>query len=191
MSTTISLPLLDQIHVASPCTVRWEDMPGDNRTRRCEQCNLNVHNISALTRDEAEQVLQGLAHGRVCGWFYRRADGTILTQDCPVGLAKIRAKARRAMVRIAMLLGLIGSAGVAAGMTARTTWGDRVRLRAMKPFSVVCEWIAPTAAPVTVTGRLPSPPGMLMPRPTPPTPTPPVGPSGQASGTGAGTKARK
>ena len=117
MNGSISLPLLDRIQVASPCTARWEDMVGDERVRRCAECNLNVHNFSAMTRDEAEGVLAGLAHGRVCGWFYRRADGTVLTQDCPVGVARVRAAARRALVRVAALIGLVGVAGVAAGMT--------------------------------------------------------------------------
>ncbi|HVU64132.1 MAG TPA: hypothetical protein VHC70_09155 [Phycisphaerales bacterium] len=145
--TPIALPLLDRIDIASPCSARWEDMRGDDRKRRCAQCNLDVHNIAALTRDEAEAVLQGLASGRVCAQFYRRPDGTILTADCPVGLVHIRRAARRAVMRVAALIGLGAAAGIAAGMTSRQTWGDRLRLRAMRPYSIVCEWIAPAAAP--------------------------------------------
>lgn len=154
VSTTISLPLLERIHVVSPCPARWEDMVGDDRVRRCEDCKLNVHDLSAMTRDEAEGVLAGLAAGRVCAQFYRRADGTILTKDCPVGLARLRATARRALVRVAALIGLVSVAGIAAGATSRTTWGEKMHLRACKPFSIVCECIAPNATPAIPVGLI-------------------------------------
>jgi hypothetical protein len=108
MSTTLSLALLDRVQIASPCSARWEDMRGDDTTRRCEQCSLNVHNISSMTRAAAEAFLtEKLATGgRVCGLIYRRADGTILTADCPTGLAALRAKARRSASRVAATIGL-------------------------------------------------------------------------------------
>ena len=77
---------LDRIAVASPCSVAWDEMEGDDRVRFCDRCSLNVYNISAMTKAEAESVITN-TEGRVCARFYRRADGTILTQDCPVGSA--------------------------------------------------------------------------------------------------------
>jgi hypothetical protein len=147
MSRSIALPLLDRVGVASPCHARWEEMTGDERVRHCSACDQRVHNISGMTRDEAEALLRASAGEGMCIRLYRRSDGTILTADCPVGLMRARVAARRALVRVAALTGLVGLAGVAAAGTARGTWGDRVRLRAFKPFSVVCEWIAPSAAP--------------------------------------------
>ena len=140
--------------------------------RHCAECNLKVHNISAMTRDEAEGVLAGLATGRVCARFYRRADGTILVHDCPVGLAKIRARARRALVRVAALIGLASVTGVAAAATSSDTWGGRMRLRALKPFSMVCDWIAPGAPPAVQRQSWTAGAVCL---PTPPTPAPPSG----------------
>jgi hypothetical protein len=77
---------LDEISVAAPCAVRWETMTGDERSRFCGQCKLNVYNLSGMTRDEATRLVTG-AEGRVCVRFLRRADGTVLTEDCPIGLA--------------------------------------------------------------------------------------------------------
>jgi Carboxypeptidase regulatory-like domain len=74
-----------QLRVASPCTADWEKMPGGDQVRYCEQCKLSVYNFSALTSPEVEQLLARHT-GRLCGRLYRRADGTILTRDCPVGL---------------------------------------------------------------------------------------------------------
>lgn len=80
---------LDKIKIASPCAADWKEMHGDARQRFCAECKLNVYNLSAMTRKEAESFLFG-SEDRVCVRFYRRADGTILTQNCPVGWAKVK-----------------------------------------------------------------------------------------------------
>jgi hypothetical protein len=119
--TTIHLDILKSISIASPCEARWEDMVGDEKVRHCTLCALNVHNLSAMSREEAEELVRskiGDPSRRVCVRFYERADGTVLTQDCPRGLAAIRARVRRtagrAAVRIAAVIGLTGLAAAAA-----------------------------------------------------------------------------
>jgi hypothetical protein len=64
-------------------------MEGDDRVRHCEACKKNVYNLSGMTRSEAEALVTG-SEGRVCVRFYRRPDGTMLTQNCPVGVMAIR-----------------------------------------------------------------------------------------------------
>lgn len=124
MPDVVHLPLLDSVRIASPCPARWEDMTGDERVRHCAQCDLDVHNLSAMTRVEAEGVLQGLANGRMCARFYRRADGTILTKDCPVGIAAVRRRVLRAASRVAAALGLAVLASAAARASQDTRWGN-------------------------------------------------------------------
>ena len=85
---------LDGIRVASPCPISWEQMTGDNRVRFCSECQLNVYNFAELTQTEAGELLR-TSEGRVCGRLYRRADGTLITKDCPVGLRAVRRRARR------------------------------------------------------------------------------------------------
>ena len=51
--------------IATPCPASWEGMSGDDRKRFCAQCQLQVHNLSAMERPEAEQVLEKSA-GRLC-----------------------------------------------------------------------------------------------------------------------------
>lgn len=67
--------------------------------RDCSQCSRQVYNISDMSRHEAEAFLaqHGTSH---CATFYRRADGTIMTDDCPVGLRKLRDR-YRALAKIA------------------------------------------------------------------------------------------
>ena len=85
---------LSRVKIASPCAADWESMVGDARRRFCSQCELNVYNLSQMTKCEAEELLNQ-AEGRLCVRFYRRADGTILTQDCPVGLRALRRRLKR------------------------------------------------------------------------------------------------
>ena len=76
---------LENVRVAVPCPANWETMAGDDRVRFCAECRLNVYNLSELTRREAERLI-ATHEGRLCVRFYRRGDGTILTQNCPRGL---------------------------------------------------------------------------------------------------------
>ncbi len=92
------IDLLDQVRVATPCNARWEEMKGSDKSRFCSECSLNVHNLSAMTRPEAEAFVAN-ANGRVCIRMYRRADGTLITQDCPVGVRALRQRVLRRVRR--------------------------------------------------------------------------------------------
>ena len=94
---------LGNLNVASPCSADWDAMYGDERKRFCGQCKLNVYNLSGMTRDEAESLIMN-AEGRLCVRFYRRADGTVITQDCPVGWARVKQRTRATLVAMASLL---------------------------------------------------------------------------------------
>jgi hypothetical protein len=101
-----SHPLLDNMRIAAPCSVPWESMQGGDRVRHCGQCDKDVFDLSALTRDEAEALLRDRA-GNLCVSYFQRADGTVLTADCSVGIAK----RRRRRVMAAGLAALLASAG--------------------------------------------------------------------------------
>jgi hypothetical protein len=105
------LPSLEDMRVASPCNASWEDMKGDDRVRFCGKCEKNVFNLSAMPREEAEALLADRA-GNLCVRFYKRADGTVLTEDCPVG-AKHR---RRVRLAIAAVGGGLMAAATAASL---------------------------------------------------------------------------
>lgn len=80
---------LDRMRIASPCSVGWENMSGDDRVRFCNQCSLHVYNISEMTKEQVSSLV-AKTEGRICARIYRRADGTVLTRDCPVGLRALR-----------------------------------------------------------------------------------------------------
>lgn len=80
---------LDHVRIAAPCEADWEQMAGNDRARFCGQCSLNVYNLSAMSKADAERLI-ATNEGRLCVRFYRRADGTIITKNCPVGLPAIK-----------------------------------------------------------------------------------------------------
>jgi hypothetical protein len=94
---------INSLRIAAPCQVGWDTMTGDERKRFCDLCSLNVYNISEMTRPQVE-TLVGNADGRICMRMYRRADGTVMTKDCPVGL---RAYRKRAATYVSAAFGAI------------------------------------------------------------------------------------
>ena len=102
---------LDNIRVAAPCSADWDGMFGNERVRLCEQCHLNVYNLSEMSRVEADRLINQ-AEGRLCVRFYRRRDGSIITQNCPVGLRAIRRRLSRVATAVAsFLLSLMAGVG--------------------------------------------------------------------------------
>ena len=131
----MALPVLEDVRIATPCHVSWESMTGDERKRFCGACKLDVYDLSGLTRAEAEALVFGRAAAgqRTCVRLWRRADGTVLTQDCPPArglgrgwgsggeapgnrdLARVRRRvARMGLALGAMLLALVGASGARA-----------------------------------------------------------------------------
>ena len=94
---------LNNIKIASPCPADWNEMYGDDRKRFCGDCKLNVYNLSGMTKDEAESLIMN-AEGRLCVRFYKRADGSVITADCPVGWAKLKHRTRVYATAVASLL---------------------------------------------------------------------------------------
>jgi len=103
---------IDRLRIATPCPISWEQMTGDNRVRFCDHCRLNVYNISELSPIEAETLIAS-TEGRLCARLFRRADGTVLTKDCPVGLRALR---RRVAKRTAAIFAaMVSLSAVALG----------------------------------------------------------------------------
>jgi hypothetical protein len=108
---------LKHAKVASPCSVDWESMIGDARRRFCGQCELNVYNLSEMSRREAEDLINR-TEGRLCVRFYRRADGTVLTKDCPIGLRAMRRKlSRLATATLSAIIGFFSGLGLNLAIT--------------------------------------------------------------------------
>jgi hypothetical protein len=148
--------LLNNIRIASPCTAAWDEMQGDDRIRFCQQCRLNVYNLSAMTRQEAEALVRD-KEGRLCARFYVRRDGTMLTDNCPVGFRA----ARRTLV---MQLGAIATAftlllGSTPLLNAERRRAIRhSRLGQVEPFKSLFDWLDPSPRMLLGDVAIPAPP---------------------------------
>ena len=101
---------LDAITIASPCTVPWESMTGDDAKRFCGQCRLHVHDFSQMTRAEIGTLMEKTG-GDICKRIWRRPDGRVITKDC--GRVRLAIERRLRILRTAAagLLALIGLGG--------------------------------------------------------------------------------
>lgn len=169
-------PSLEVIQIASPCTADWEAMVGDDRRRYCGDCRLHVYNISDMTRDEALAFLSQ-REGRTCIRMYKRADGTVITRDCPVGLRAVRAKiVRMALATAGMLLAIAATAlaaiGRLPGAKSYLSQGKVERLREMCFPTPIAGKLAPPPMPfpggAVAMGGCPAPPAWMRTPPPPP-----------------------
>lgn len=118
---------LEGVRVAARCPADWESMTGRDRVRFCHQCELNVYNLSGMSKREAEALVNN-SEGRLCVRFYRRADGTILTRDCPVGLRAVRRRVSRIANAVASAaLGFFAGIGFDHALRPGHTVGEYVR----------------------------------------------------------------
>ena len=85
---------LDNVMIAAPCNIGWDNMVGDDRVRLCAGCDKNVYNTSRMTKAEIKELL-AVDDNEHCLRIYRRADGTMITEDCPVGMRRVRDAWRR------------------------------------------------------------------------------------------------
>ncbi len=137
---TTSLSVLQDARIATPCSASWDDMKGDERVRFCEQCSLHVYDIDKLTTPQAERLIRE-TEGRLCGRLYRRADGRIMTRDCPIGL-KVRRKVAgwvRSLGAVVLFVGgMFGLFRNVMGETANTA-----SIAQLEPFATLQRWLAP------------------------------------------------
>lgn len=161
------LPVLEDLVIATPCKAPWDAMAGDDRVRFCRDCRLNVYNLSAMTRAEAEALVRE-KEGRLCVRFFQRPDGTVLTQYCPRPLATLRTGVNYLAGKLVALAVVL--IGFALFMGSRPkAYGEESAIRQIEPFKSILEWLNPARC---IQGEAPPapPPIILMP------PVAPVGP---------------
>jgi hypothetical protein len=155
--------------------MNWDEMEGDDRKRYCQGCRLHVFNISEMDVEEAAQLISD-STDRLCVRLYRRRDGTVLTQDCPVGLrAAIRRRVAALASSLAMGVGVLASVLFRPGpRTIPAATVEHVEVLGSPglveppPFRMgqVIEvmGVVPTATPVARMGRVAPPAKVKTPR---------------------------
>lgn len=88
-------PTLERLRVSSPCNADWDAMTGNSEVRFCEHCSKHVHDLSAMTRREAEQLVAE-SNGRLCIRYRSSSNNRVITKDTPPMLHAIRRTSTRA-----------------------------------------------------------------------------------------------
>lgn len=73
---------LNNVTIPSPCPADWNSMIGNDQVRFCEHCSFEVHNLSLLTRSQAERLINR-SNGRLCVRYHQDPTGRPIT--LPVG----------------------------------------------------------------------------------------------------------
>ena len=139
---------LEAISIKNPCPAEWDEMDGDERSRFCKLCKLNVYNISAMTREEAGAFI-AQSEGRVCGRFYQRPDGTVLTKDCSVARVS-RARRMAAVALVLAVLFTIQGAVALSGFSYRDVDFNKLRNSYVCQFKAIrgaVDWAENTLTP--------------------------------------------
>jgi hypothetical protein len=133
-------------------------MIGDERVRFCGQCSLNVYNLSAMNKGDAERLISQ-TEGRLCIRYYRRTDGTILTNNCPVGLRALKRRMSRiASASAAAVISFLGGILAVTGLREQplvsvATQGISIRVSEKLPEPEPVMGTYP-AKPVYIKGRM-------------------------------------
>jgi hypothetical protein len=69
---------LNNVTIPSPCNADWNQMIGNDQVRFCEHCKLDVHNLSQMTRNQAERLV-ARANGRLCARYHYDPAGRPIT----------------------------------------------------------------------------------------------------------------
>jgi hypothetical protein len=119
-------------------------MIGDDRKRFCQHCQQHVYNLSSLSEVEIVRLMEG-SGDRICGRLYRRADGTIVSNDCQRATGP-PVRTTRVQFTIAHVLALIT---ISATAFASLPWlGNKIE-------PIVRRWFAAPSLPAPPTGFVP------------------------------------
>ena len=149
---------LDNVRIAAPCPANWDSMYGNERVRFCGECQLNVYNLSAMSRAEAEELV-GQAEGRLCVRYYRRRDGSIITQNCPVGLRALKRRLSRVATAIAtsvlsFVAGIVGYRLTAPRYTTGVMVMGDVVYKPIPPSEQGTFVVSPATQPDIIMGKM-------------------------------------
>jgi len=117
-------------------------MAGDDRVRHCAACDLDVFNVEDMSREEALALIRRKIDdpgARICARLRVRRDGTVVTRDCPVGLARVRKHAAAVWSRVGAAAMLVLTFGALA---SRSDESFEPRARHLAPIGTARAWLA-------------------------------------------------
>jgi len=116
-------PGLEHLRVVSSCPKQWEEMEGTVEKRFCGDCQKHVHNLSAMTRREVDELQKATAC-HLCVHYVPDAHGNPLTLSERPATYRIRWGLARAL---AIAAGVAVVICMPAKAEASGTWAMRFK----------------------------------------------------------------
>lgn len=85
---------LNNLTIPSPCSADWNSMVGNDQVRFCEHCSLEVHNLSLMSRNQAQRLVDR-SNGRLCVRYHYDSTGQPLTLPLRQKLHRINRRVSR------------------------------------------------------------------------------------------------
>ncbi len=128
----LALPVLATVRITTPCPLAEDAWQPGQRTRHCAECDLDVHNFSALTAVEAAAMVNHSRQTgtRLCASFVQDARGTIITADSRA--ASGQPSRANAFMRVLAALGLISAPAALAACASHTGDASDESVRRMR-----------------------------------------------------------
>jgi len=95
-------PRLETFQLVRPCPINMDGLDPAEKENFCKSCNKKVYNLSVLSTDAAEALLEEKGN-KACVMFVRNNDGRIVTDDCPIFLRPIRRCTRIAISILSLI----------------------------------------------------------------------------------------
>jgi hypothetical protein len=112
--------LLEQMLIPEPCSMDWDQMRGDDRSRHCEACGKRVYDLTAMKPSEAVALLSS-RQPEICGVAYKKPNGTLFLFDNDPAPEPAPA---RWQFRIRSLMAVIAGVAAALGVARAVTVSD-------------------------------------------------------------------
>ena len=114
------VPIIDRIRINKPCTADWDSMIGNDQVRFCEHCAKSVHDLSTMTRAEAERLVTK-SNGNLCIRYRTLQDGSIATVVRPKPFVELTRKLSKIAAGAFAVALTVSNSAIAKPANARAT----------------------------------------------------------------------
>lgn len=110
------------IEIPEPCHADWDAMRPEAKGRYCFECSKTVHDLSAMTKDEAKGFLRESGCKDICISYQHHEDGTLVFREPAPRPAPVVPLARLRHPR--SVAAAVAGAGMAMALAACAPHGD-------------------------------------------------------------------
>lgn len=114
------------IEIPEPCHADWEAMRPADKGRFCLECSKTVHDLSAMTKEEAKGFLRRTGCNDICVSFQHHEDGALVFRE-PAAQDAARLNAVVPLARLRRprsVAAAVAGAGMAAALAACAPHGE-------------------------------------------------------------------